>query len=99
MTENEAIKELEMYINPSPVAKAVAVEALKEIQQYRSIGTVEECREAVEKMKPMKPIFDTGKTWICCVCHSADVTTQDEYGEDNGYLNYCGNCGQKLDWK
>lgn len=29
----------------------VAINALKEIQQYREIGTVEECREAVEKQK------------------------------------------------
>src|SRR5699024_10711494 len=29
----------------------VAITALKEIQQYREIGTVEECREAVEKLK------------------------------------------------
>ena len=29
----------------------MAIIALKEIQQYREIGTVEECREAVEKLK------------------------------------------------
>lgn len=28
-----------------------AISALKEIQQYREIGTVQECREAVEKQK------------------------------------------------
>ena len=28
-----------------------AISALKEIQQYREVGTVEECREAVEKQK------------------------------------------------
>lgn len=37
------------------VADGVAIEALKEIQQYRAIGTVEECRKAVEKQKPKKP--------------------------------------------
>lgn len=36
------------------VADGVAIEALKEIQQYREIGTVEECREAVEKQKSKK---------------------------------------------
>lgn len=30
-------------------AHNMAITALKEIQQYREIGTVEECREAVEK--------------------------------------------------
>lgn len=29
----------------------MAISALKEIQQYHEIGTVEECREAVEKQK------------------------------------------------
>ena len=29
----------------------MAIAALKEIQQYREIGTVEECREAVDKQK------------------------------------------------
>ena len=31
----------------------VAIKALEEIQQYREIGTVEECRMAVEKQKEM----------------------------------------------
>lgn len=30
------------------------ISALEEIQQYRAIGTVEECREAVEKQKNRK---------------------------------------------
>ena len=33
----------------------IAISALKEIQQYRATGTVEECREAVEKQKAKKP--------------------------------------------
>lgn len=32
-------------------ACVIACVALEEIQLYRAIGTVEECREAVEKMK------------------------------------------------
>ena len=31
-------------------AYKIAITALKEIQRYREIGTVEECREAVEKL-------------------------------------------------
>ena len=33
------------------VADGVAIETLKEIQQYREIGTVEECREAMANKK------------------------------------------------
>ena len=29
----------------------MAIKTLEEVQQYRAIGTVEECREAGEKMK------------------------------------------------
>ena len=29
----------------------VSEDAMEELQQYRAIGTVDECREAVEKMK------------------------------------------------
>lgn len=33
------------------IAIDLAIKALEEIQQYRAIGTVEECREAMEKQK------------------------------------------------
>lgn len=32
----------------------IAISTLKQIQQYREVGTVEECREAVEKQKNRK---------------------------------------------
>ena len=31
---------------------------LQELKEYREIGTVEECREAVEKQKPEKPDYE-----------------------------------------
>ena len=59
MTENETIKGLmflkEKLYNGIYADRLdcidYAITALKEIQQYREIGTVEECREAVEKLK------------------------------------------------
>lgn len=38
------------YVYPEPEDYAIeeAVKALKEVRQYREIGTVEECRKAVE---------------------------------------------------
>ena len=44
-----------VYPEPEDYAIEEAIKALKEIQQYREIGTVEECREAAEKQKPKKP--------------------------------------------
>lgn len=61
MTEQEAVKILEevkmlddtLYAYSSTYMKALeaAIKALEEIQKYRKIGTVEECRVAVEKQK------------------------------------------------
>lgn len=36
------------------IAKDEAIKALEEVQQYRAIGTPEECRTAVEKQKELK---------------------------------------------
>ena len=77
-----------------------AISALKEIQQYREIGTVEECREAVEKQKPKKPDYegdgydDKGElvydTWICPNCDKKYEVDYDDY-------KHCPNCGQSID--
>ena len=64
MTENELIKTPEEAIEtikknmPTSGYQMlreslnIAIAALKEVQQYRKIGTVKEFREAVEKQKP-----------------------------------------------
>ena len=62
MTESEALMILEnlkpgcgeqLVFPEGEICEAIdiSITALKEIQQYREIGTVEECREAVEKLK------------------------------------------------
>lgn len=57
MTENNAIECLKCYRAQSgtsfPEEIEMAINALEEIEQYRAIGTVEECRAAVEKQKEM----------------------------------------------
>lgn len=65
MTENEAIKELETSIDIAKMCTQnyerkneiqgyeMAIQALEEVQQYRQIGTVEECRKSVEICKSM----------------------------------------------
>ena len=83
MTENEAIRDLQYLIeeysayptetgvNATVGSLQYCISALREIQQYREIGTVEECREAVEKQKPKKPVLrnDNGKLRKSCpVC-------------------------------
>ena len=87
MTEQEAISVLKMIETHGSLptnAKDEAIKALEEVQQYREIGTVEECREAVEKMKPKKTAIEAIKVHICPVCG---------FG---GIYDYCGNCGQRV---
>lgn len=95
MTENEAIKELETSIDIAKMCTQnyerkneiqgyeMAIKALKEVQQYRQIGTVEECREAVEKQTAISREIIEGK-YFCPKCHNLMP-----------YPGYCG-CGQKL---
>lgn len=69
-------------------ALEIAKQALEEIQQYRAIGTVEECREAVEKQKPKVGIVTAGKSYpiMCPSCgHKMDLA-----------YHYCVFCGQSL---
>lgn len=70
--------------------------ALEEIQQYRAIGTIEECREARERQRSKKPIIshigqvnDRGKAH-CPNCR------QDIHGI--GRIRHCFYCGQFIDW-
>ena len=63
MTENEAIARMQYRIDTATevIGKGsdgkayedmeIAIKALEEIQQYRAIGTVEECREARERQR------------------------------------------------
>ena len=60
-----------------------AIKALEEIQQYRTIGTVEECRAAVEKQTAISRKIIEGK-YFCPKCHNLMP-----------YPGYCG-CGQKV---
>ena len=77
----------------------MAMTTLKEIQQYREIGTVEECREAVEKRKPKKVKI---KAWSPARCPSCDyelsTNVGDGYYKHPIFLERCPQCGQKLDW-
>ena len=67
------------------------MKALEEIQEYRAIGTVEECRVAVEKQKPMKIKEIHCDEYYCPACYSEN-NCNDGRVEDK----FCRNCGQAL---
>ena len=118
MTEKEAIQALKLEGGLEITGKAkrvadffagldMAITALKKIQQYREIGTVEECREAVWKQKPKKPDIYTdtrnmvdlhGKVYteqanvyLCPTCESFIGYV------GNNIFHYCPVCGQAID--
>lgn len=78
-----------------------AISTLKEIQQYREIGTVEKCREAVKKQKPKKPKLNYkskffGKaTYTCPRCGNYCLK---EFSNERQNNRYCWDCGQKIDF-
>lgn len=102
MTENEAIEFMKRYLDADCYtdkcvnAHNIAINALEEIQKYRAIGMVEECRAAVEKQtaKKVKSISQVkdGDSYVgligrCPCC--GDILEEDTV--------YC-DCGQRLDW-
>lgn len=103
MTENEAISRMRYRVDTAThiIGKGVdgkayedmemAIKALEEIQQYRAIGAVEECREARERQIPKKPIHDG--LYACPNCHT--IMLQGTF-EARGKC--CKECGQVLDW-
>ena len=87
-------------------AYELAIFALKEIQQYREIGTVEECREAREKQTPkapkdslkIEPIIDESGAYV-----DADTTVYilcpncgELVGMDEDIDRFCRECGQAI---
>ena len=76
------------------------LEMMEKHKQYCQIGTVEECRTAVEKQTAKRPDYEGDgysdgqlvyDTWICPCCGQ-------HYEVDCDRYDYCPNCGQKLDW-
>lgn len=74
------------------------IKMMEEHKQYCQIGTVEECRAAVEKQTPKKPDYEGDgyydgqlvyDTWICPCCGQHYEVDYDSY-------DYCPNCGQKI---
>ena len=83
-----------------------AIQALKENQEYKQLGTLKEVRKAVEKQNAEKPkayrleshgVYD-GLLYCCPNC-GCSIIKQDNRGFLSGPIaKHCLNCGQKLDW-
>lgn len=99
MTPEEAISRIKAHMETHKLKESqavyttealnMAIETLEEIQQYREIGTVEECREAMEKQKPQKP-KDSLKIKPVIDCNGAYVDA------DTTVYLLCPNCGEMV---
>lgn len=97
MTENEALGYLKnskrqksmLGILPGSDIGNTIIKALEELKQYRTIGTPEECRAAMEKQTAKRPriIVNAMICPSCPRCFKSDNST------------YCPSCGQKLKWE
>lgn len=63
----------------------------EELEQYREIGTVEECRRAVEKQKSMKVNKVHVDEYFCPACGSENNC---DYGKVHD--KYCPICGHAI---
>lgn len=79
MTENEAIRDLDIIrFNPHwdelvneeywQELMEMATKALEEVQQYRAIGSPEECRTAIEKQKKGLSVDEAKRIAAKAIC-------------------------------
>ena len=77
------------------------IQALEEYEQYLQIGTVDECRSAMEKQTPkepiMKPYDDLEDEYLCCPTCGEVLTDRIPF-EPKTFYFHCLNCGQKFKW-
>lgn len=71
----------------------IIIKAISELDKYREIGTVEECREARERQKPKKPRF-YAHNYYCGNC--GNLVGNSEFNWKR--FMYCDRCGNAVDW-
>ena len=89
-----ALKEIQLYKDNKLclVPEDVYSRQCSELDTYKEIGTVEECRGAVEKQIPKKPHRNYKKfsgLWCKCGWYLGQKQCLD--------IKYCPNCGQAID--
>lgn len=96
----EELKTMKEHGGFSGIELAEIAAAIKTLKEYEQIGTLEECRAAMQKQTEKKPNFEGDgyadgqlvyDTWICPNCEKRYEVDYEEY-------DYCPGCGQKIDW-
>ena len=99
-----ALKEIHLYKNNKLclIPEDVYSRQCSELDEYKEIGTVEECRGAVEKQKPEKPEIYTDTIQTISSSFNRDVYLCSRCGQFIGNIDdelprYCNCCGQRID--
>ena len=80
----------------------MVISAFEEIQRYREIGTIEECRKAMDKQMAKKilpltyePLLEIGWRYQCpnCGCAVGENVYHPDVTKD---YKYCSMCGQAI---
>lgn len=97
-----ALKEIQLYKDGKLclVPKDVYSKQCCELDTYKEIGTVDECRKAVKKQKAKKIVYESDSVFCDGFTHyrMGKCPVCDRYYNSNDDVNYCSKCGQKLDW-
>lgn len=73
------------------------INALRELQQYRAIGTIEECQEIKERQEAKQPYI--WGAWDDAIPDMYDCPNCGEsYGIGVDDYDHCPKCGQAIDW-
>lgn len=97
-----AIKELQMYKDNKLclVPEDVYSRQCCELDAYKEIGTVEECREAVEKQKAKYIKIEAYCPAYCPTCRfELSESLGDGYYKYFENLSRCPKCGQAIRWE
>lgn len=100
----EYIEDIRRTHNGKTPRKVIALseEDAQNWEDYKKIGTVEECWEAMEKQKAKKPKLNYkskffGKaTYTCPKCGNACL---EKFANERQNNNYCWDCGQAIRWE
>lgn len=102
MTVQEVIEYLEQHGFIADEVKDMCIEALVQVERYRTLGTVEELKEAREKQVTKKPKIQKtdDKALFKCPCCD-NVLLEEFYGvvtlKHGQITKHCENCGQAID--
>ena len=101
-TAIKALKEIQLYKDNKLclIPEDVYSRQCSELDAYKEIGTVEECREAVERQKPKKCIIDSCSDhahYKCPSCGRIELSIYKHGFPRLGRITkYCPYCGQAI---